>query len=860
MFGTFALVLGHWPDELISDKPSSTACHERLRRALLDALKTPGKVGPGDLAGLISHVLRRQAVLEAKETRLKVPKLPSWPDEAMWRAFGLDVALQGPQWFQIRSQPWHPDWLNETTDRPPLDDAFAERQRRPNVSVQADPFLPMELGTKFSRYTCPGQRMAVRTAILAKEGAVIIVNLPTGAGKSLVAWALGMAGQSTPGLTLVVVPTVALALDQERQVAHLFRGQLVAGVPLAWHSALPDEERKAIRSNIRQGSQTILFASPESVVSSLAPALYKAARKGLLRSLIIDEAHLVSQWGAEFRPEFQAMAGLAADLRKYCPNGARFKTLLMTATLTSEAYLALKTLYYPGEEPLLVSEARLRPEPAYFVKRVASESEREARVMELICRLPRPFILYVTRPEDTAPWIHRIQNLGIRRVATLHGKSKAEDRIRVVDAWRSSDLDAIVATSAFGLGMDKSDVRAVLHACVPETVDRFYQEVGRGGRDGKACISFVIFTSSDLRMAKRINRKRIISIEKGLTRWLAMFARAEVIDSEADLLRVDLCARPPHVRQDSDENEAWNLRTLVLMARAGLISLESEPPPQVEPTMDRPELTDETVWSTASQKYFTSRVVRVMAGHLDEGAWRVRAEKVRDQINQADLKSFELMEKVLQGKHEVSDALCEIYRIPEAGVEVSPGCGGCPVCRRQGNNETAATVGYMAPPTLSLPDVDPVLRQALGKNTYFLPVTYARHGTSRQEKRSWRRLIFRTLKRLISLGIMEVAADDSWLEEQDYRELYLTSPSRFLLHTSLQESSSISGELALARVTLLNPETATGATIPPEVLMAERPLHLVIVPENIRSLCRAQRRLVDINSHCTINNLLERLE
>lgn len=858
MFGTYASILSHWPNEPIPLQASLTACHERLRRVLLEAINTPEKVGPGDLAGLIGHILRRQAVREGQDTRIKVPKLPNWPDEAMWRAFGLDVEFQGLDWFRIRSQPWDPDWLNESTERPPLDDTFAERQRRPDVTVLADPFIQVELGTKFSRYTCPGQRMAVRTAILAKEGAVIIVNLPTGTGKSLVAWVLGMARRHLPGLTLVVVPTTALALDQERQMADFFKGQLATPL-LAWHSGLSNDDRATIRQRIREGTQPVLFTSPESVVASLAPTLYAAAETGLLQNLIIDEAHLVSQWGAEFRPEFQAMAGMAADLRKTCPTGARLKTVLMTATLTSEAFLALKTLYSQDTSPLLVSEARLRPEPAYFCIYAENELDRTARIMELIHRVPRPFILYVTRPKDTLPWLNRIRELGIRRVDTLHGKSTSEAKIRVVDAWRNNELDAVVATSAFGLGMDKNDVRTVLHACVPETIDRFYQEVGRGGRDGKACVSFTVFTNADLNMAKGMSRKRVIGIEKGFARWRAMYTGRETIGGEADLFRVDLNSRPFHVRGDSDGNKAWNLRTLVLMARTGLISLESEQPPRINSSADRYDCSESDAWSNSMLKYFSSRVVRAMTGHLDNDAWRERAEVVRSQIRRTDEQSFVFMEDVLWGRREISKTLCDIYQIPEAGVEVSPSCGGCHICRQQGQKETAATGCFIEAPSLNLPDVDQVLRHALGQEVSLLPVVYSRPGNSRHEQRTWRRHLYRILNRLVCHGITEIAADDAWLKEEDYQILYRTSPNNFLLHTSLPESSIPTRELALARVTMLGPDPVKATTLS-QIFQAVRPLHLVLLPDDTPSPVVAHKLLVDIHQHCTMQQLLEKLE
>jgi hypothetical protein len=249
--------------------------------------------------------------------------------------------------------------------------------------------------------------------------------------------------------------------------------------------------------------------------------------------------------------------------------------------------------------------------------------------------------------------------------------------------------------------MDKNDVRTVLHACVPETIDRFYQEVGRGGRDGKACVSFTVFTNADLKMAKGLSRKRVIGIEKGFARWRAMYTGREIIGDEADLFRVDLNSRPFHVRGDSDGNKAWNLRTLILMARTGLISLESERPPLINLPSDNHDCSESDAWSSAMQKYFSSRVVRAMSGHLDNNVWRERAEVVRRQIRGTDEQSFLFMEDVLWGRREISNTLCKIYQIPEIGVEVSPSCGGCHICRQQGQRETAATGCFLEAPSLT---------------------------------------------------------------------------------------------------------------------------------------------------------------
>src|SRR5262249_38047138 len=139
-------------------------------------------------------------------------------------------------------------------------------------------------------------------------------------------------------------------------------------------------------------------------------------------------------------------------------------------------------------------------------------------------------------------------------------------------------LDGVVATSAFGVGIDKPDVRTIIHATVPETVDRFYQEVGRGGRDGKACNSLLLFSQRDRNLAETLSAPRLISDELGFKRWLALSSSAVALDQHGFLLEVDLDVVPPRLSQQSDYNAAWNMRTLIMMARAGLLQLESEPP------------------------------------------------------------------------------------------------------------------------------------------------------------------------------------------------------------------------------------------------------------------------------------------
>ena len=106
-------------------------------------------------------------------------------------------------------------------------------------------------------------------------------------------------------------------------------------------------------------------------------------------------------------------------------------------------------------------------------------------MLEALRHVPRPAILYVTRVVDAKAWRDRLEAEGFEHAELVHGETGANERDRILRGWRDGDIDLVVATSAFGLGIDYRHVRAVVHACIPESLDRFYQEVGRGGRDGR---------------------------------------------------------------------------------------------------------------------------------------------------------------------------------------------------------------------------------------------------------------------------------------------------------------------------------------------------------------------------------------
>lgn len=855
-------VLANWPNVSVPTENWGDNSLDRLRRALKQMQLNQSSVGRGDLAGLIRHSLRRETIAHPdSRPALRVPRGDAWPDEHLWGDSDVDASPQGTDSWLIRSpRLWSSDWLHGSKQCPPLRASFSEERRRqawPDAErLPLDPALVEGLGLEFDCYSCPGQRQAIQSAFFLQPGATLVINLPTGSGKSLVAWAPALMG-SAGSLTLMVTPTVALAIDQERQLREQYPPQTVRHLPesIAWHSGLSDAEKKQIRRRLADGSQRIIIASPESVVTALARPLYEAAKTGQLKYFVVDEAHLVAQWGTEFRPEFQSMCGLRRELLESCPaTPDRFRTLLLSATLSQESFDILRDLF--AEELFdTVSAVALRPEPEYWMCEAKSEAARIARVRELVRVVPRPFILYVTKREHADQWTHRLRELEMRRVGCVHGATPTDMRSDVIEEWRQGDLDVVVATSAFGLGMDKSDVRTVIHACIPETVDRFYQEVGRGGRDGRACVSFLVHTNDDRGTARGLSSKKVITVEKGLERWKCMIDHASS-DYSTGRLRLNLSQRPPEVRGDTEANKEWNLRTVVLLNRAGLIKIESDRPPEIQQDANE---TDEQ---------FQSRLERVMAdyavtcpvrlleeSHLSGNVWSNRVEPVRQMLLQAGWASVAVMEDVLRGQREISEVLSEAYLLRGNDLHVDPlrVCGGCPACRA--NGKSVSPFAFPEPSSVRCADasVEDSLNRILGTTQQLVLVACSR---SEPERSFQRKLVRFVLPKLVRLGVREIAMPEQYQTDRYCRELYRHSPQGFVIHRDICQMDERRTDLFVPRVSLFL--TSSAEPIPEDLVNLDRPRHIIFAWDDVPNRSRSGLHF-DRTPHSRFNDVLGRL-
>ena len=596
-----------------------------------------------------------------------------------------------------------------------------------------------------------------------------MVSLPTGGGKSAVALVPSLVG-ARDDLSLFIMPTTALALDQERavQAYRPLHGTLCG--PFAYHSGLDSDQKKAFRDRIRSGEQRIVFASPEAALHSLSGALFTAAEAGRLKYLVVDEAHMISDWGNEFRPEFQHLAGLRWDLLRLAsqaPVGERFRTLLLSATLTRTSIETLRALF--GDECFrVVASVSIRPECFFFLGDVSSKQARLDLLPGLITRLPKPLVVYVTKRKDAAEIRDQLQQTGFRRVGMVTGETPAEGRRRVINDWRRTEsgtrIDVVVANSAFGLGIDMDEIRTVIHACIPETFDRFYQEVGRGGRDGHACLSVFLPVESDERTAKSMSAPTLIGKTKGSHRWTQMLRTSTSLGNSR--YRVDVRDLPSHLI-DNAQNRAWSLRTLGLMSRAGLIRLRAEEPPRLGP-----EVTEEAR-KAAHVEYQNTVIVELTdVDSSDTEAWDRRFEQARTSTYAYFRRSFARVCDLVQGgcPFEHARDTYEVSSFPLGGgrdLTIIPqgSCGGC--VQHDFRAETNA-LDIPAPP-MQVADLklSPRLGQLFQKGSTLL-VTYPARNSSNELVQTFRRVI----RLLVRNGIVEFVEDLDLARDPRIRQLH----------------------------------------------------------------------------------------
>ena len=322
----------------------------------------------------------------------------------------------------------------------------------------------------------PGQE-AVIAALLAGED--VLAVMPTGSGKSLCYQLPALLGD---GLTVVVSPLIALMRDQVAQL----RALGVAAAAL--NSANPPDENRRVVEKVRAGGLALLYAAPERLALTGTTALLRASG---VRLLAIDEAHCVSRWGHDFRPEYLSLGALRDAL-----DGVRTIALTATADAATRSEIERKLFDRP---PRVFVHGFDRPNIG-----LAMRAKRNAgrQLLEFLDRhAGQSGIVYCASRKGTDALAHALAAHGLRAVPYHAGMEKAA-RAANQDLFLREDGVVVVATVAFGMGIDKPDVRFVCHADMPQTIENYYQEIGRAGRDGLPAETLTLYGLADMRLRR----------------------------------------------------------------------------------------------------------------------------------------------------------------------------------------------------------------------------------------------------------------------------------------------------------------------------------------------------------------------
>jgi len=320
----------------------------------------------------------------------------------------------------------------------------------------------------------PGQLEAASAVF---QGRDLVAVMPTGSGKSL---CFQLPALLLEGTTVVVSPLIALMKDQVDGLRS--RGLAAAAV----HSGLAGAERAAAEADLAAGRLRLAYVAPER----LASASFRAALgRSRVARLVVDEAHCISQWGHDFRPDYGRLGDLKREL------GVPAAAFTATATPEVRADIARQLCL---SDPLEIVTGFERPNLTLAVESCRSRSDKARALDRLLREVGPPGIVYAATRKHVDLWMERLEGRGLRAGRYHAGLGDAE-RVRAQDDFFAGRLDVIAATNAFGMGVDKKDLRFVAHADVPGSLEAYYQEVGRAGRDGLPARGVLLFGPADVR-------------------------------------------------------------------------------------------------------------------------------------------------------------------------------------------------------------------------------------------------------------------------------------------------------------------------------------------------------------------------
>ncbi|QIB26844.1 RecQ family ATP-dependent DNA helicase [Caloranaerobacter azorensis] len=352
-------------------------------------------------------------------------------------------------------------------------------------------YLPKEAKNK-SLYNI--QKLVVSNVL---QGNNTLCIMPTGRGKSLIYWLTGLALE---GITIVISPLIALIYEQAEKIKE--QGYEVLSV----HGGISSEKQIKLLKQFydKKLNPNFIFVSPERISTDGLFEYCIKSRRDEIKLVVIDEVHCVSQWGFSFRPFYKRIPSFLDEIYDYDNWAARI--LALTATLNSKEIMDICNDFRIDKDDIIKDDLLIRSEISLKVLKFDNENEKEQKFWELLkIHKNEKILVYLYRKyyqRGVEDLTKEALNKGYK-AACFHGDMSVKERQDIFWKYKNNEIDVIFATNAFGMGIDIPDIRVVIHFMIPESVEQFYQEVGRAARDKKAANAYILYTNKNIQVKKK---------------------------------------------------------------------------------------------------------------------------------------------------------------------------------------------------------------------------------------------------------------------------------------------------------------------------------------------------------------------